>query len=66
MIGAVMMFTEPGMLTSMQGREVIRPEEPELAEGELGLEDKVLFVFVGRQLFGRRSGSNVLKTRVEE
>jgi hypothetical protein len=46
-IGAVGVFAEPGMFTSMQGGKIVRPEEPELAEGELGLEDKVFLVFVG-------------------
>jgi hypothetical protein len=46
-IGAVGVFAEPDMFTSVRGGEVIRPEEPELAKGKLGLEDEVLFVFVG-------------------
>jgi hypothetical protein len=60
------MFAKPGMFTSVQGREVVGPEEPKLVKGELGLEDEVLFVFVGGQRFGRRSGFDVLKTGIEK
>jgi hypothetical protein len=47
MVGAVGVLAEPGVFTSVRGREIIRPEEPKLMEGELGLENKVLFVLVG-------------------
>jgi hypothetical protein len=46
MVRAVGVFTEPGMLTGVQGGEVVGPEEPELAKGKLRLEDEVLFVLI--------------------
>jgi hypothetical protein len=65
-IGAVGMFAEPGMFTSVRGGKVVRSEKPKLVEGKLGLEDEVLFVFVGGQLLGRGSGFNVSKAGVKE
>ena len=47
MVGAVGMFTEPGVLVGVRGGEIVGPEKPELTKGELGLENEVLFVFIG-------------------
>jgi hypothetical protein len=47
MVGAVGVFAEPSMLTSVRGGKIVGPEEPELTKGELGLENEVLFVFIG-------------------
>jgi hypothetical protein len=66
MVRAVGVFAKPGMFSSMQGGEIIRPEKPKLAEGKLGLEDEVLLVFIGGQFSDGRSGFNASKMGVEE
>jgi hypothetical protein len=66
MVWAVGVFTEPGMLTGMRRGEVVRPEEPELAKGKLGLEDKVFLMFVGGQSPEGSFGLDVSKVGIEK
>jgi hypothetical protein len=43
-VRAVGVLAEPGVLVGMRGREIVRPKEPKLTKGELGLEHEILLM----------------------